>query len=93
LERYQQKAYGLEHEGKLVGIVGDKLRISVSGKENEYRLAKDAQISIGGKTAKADRLKSLLGMTVRFYVSNDNPGTITAISDEKGTLFDIMPIR
>jgi hypothetical protein len=76
-----QKTYGdVTIEGKLISLTGGKVNISVGGKEAEYKLAADVRVWIDDKIGKVDDLKPLVGSTVYFHVSPDEPSTITAIN-------------
>ncbi len=71
-----------KHEGKVVGMSGDKLTTTCSnGKEHCHTVAKDAKVTCDGKASKAADLKA--GTTVRVTTHKDDKSVATAIDSGK----------
>ncbi len=58
------------HIGKVVSVSGNKLIMSVDGKEHTHTLAPDAKVTCDGKTCKLSDLKA--GMKIRVTTSKDD---------------------
>lgn len=70
------------HEGKVVGMTGDKLTTTCdSGKQHCHTVAKDAKVTCDGQASKAADLKA--GTTVRVTTHKDDKTIATAIESGK----------
>ncbi len=70
------------HEGKVVGVTGDKLTTTCSeGKEHCHTMAKDAKVTCNGKASKAEDLKA--GTQVRVTTHKDDKSVATAVESGK----------
>jgi hypothetical protein len=58
------------HEGKVVSVTGNKLIMSVNGKEHTHTVPNDAKITVDGKIGKLDDLKP--GMRIRVSTPKDD---------------------
>jgi hypothetical protein len=66
------------HDGKVVGVVGDKLTTMCSeGKQHCHTMAKDAKVTCDGKASKATDLKT--GTHVRVTTHKDDKTVATAV--------------
>jgi hypothetical protein len=65
------------HEGKIVSVTGNKLVMSVDGKEHTHDVAADAKIRLDGKDGKLADLKP--GMKIRVWTPKDNAKTALRI--------------
>jgi hypothetical protein len=71
-----------KHEGKVVGMSGDKLTTTCSqGNEYCHTVAKDAKVTCDGKASKAADLKP--GTPVRVTTHKDDKTVATAIESGK----------
>lgn len=76
------KAQEGKHEGKVVGMSGDKLTTTCSqGKEHCHTVAKDAKVTCDGQASKAADLKA--GTPVRVTTHKDDKTVATAIDSGK----------
>ena len=70
------------HDGKVVGVTGDKLTTTCSqGKEHCHTMAKDTKVTCDGKASKAADLKP--GTVVRVTPHKDDETVATAIESGK----------
>jgi hypothetical protein len=72
------------HEGKVVGVEGDKLTTTCSeGKQHCHTVAKDAKVTCDGKASKVTDLKP--GTPVRVTPHQDDKTVATAVESGKHT--------
>lgn len=70
------------HEGKVVGVTGDKLTTTCSeGKQHCHTMAKDAKVTCDGHASKAADLKA--GTHVRVTTHKDDKTVATAVESGK----------
>lgn len=76
------KAPAETHDGKVVGVAGDKLTTTCSqGNEHCHTMAKNAKVTCDGKASKVADLKA--GTDVRVTTQKDDKTVATAVESGK----------